>query len=195
MPRPHDEEVAFVGKLYGLEQRDDGGARGKLAAMRRGLGKAPGAVGETLQAVFPLMQEALGDRMQHMSKDSEDAYLLIASLAAWHPMYWSYTGGERTSLGASFARLQRDEQGGESVERRFAALLNSHPDDLPSHLRQAIGLLKSRDVPVDYARLLRDAQEWGADSRLVQREWARDFWAGRRAEQEPAEAAAAVADE
>lgn len=181
MPWPHREEIDFARRLKGLAERHDGVARGALAAMRRGLGKEPGEAGEALRAIFPLLPAGL-------AMAQEDAYFLIASLAAWHPLHWTPNDGARqpSSLGASFAWLQRD-QGGESVERRFAALLNSHPDDLPGNLRNAIGLLKAHDVRVDYARLLRDVQEWDADDRRVQREWARDFWAGRRPEAEDTE--------
>jgi CRISPR system Cascade subunit CasB len=39
-----------------------------------------------------------------------------------------------------------------------------------------VSLLKGRSVPVDWAQLLRDLQEWEWESRSVQRAWARAFW-------------------
>ena len=64
----------------------------------------------------------------------------------------------------------------ESVDRRFTVLLGANREDLPQHLRHAVSLLKSKDVPVDWARLLDDLKWWDDDDRRVQRRWAKAFW-------------------
>lgn len=171
MSTPSSAERAFARYLEGLHERED---RAALAALRRGLGKRPGEAAEMHPYVVPWLPP---DAMP----GQEETYYLIASLFAWHPTGWPAGAHPReaTNLGASFARLaQRAESG--SLEGRFVALLNCHQEDLPAHLRRAVGLLKSKEIPVDWAQLLSDVRSWGWESRSVQLEWARAFWGGRR---------------
>lgn len=169
MSRPSSQHRAFVKRLEELDSTHD---RGALAALRRGLGKPPGTVAEMFPYVVPWES--------HAEERHKDAYYLVAALFAWHPRNWPSTEDAwRTNLGASFAWLGR-EDGGEGVERRFVALLNARGEDLPDHLRGAIGLMRAREVPVDYARLLGDIQQWDRDDRRVQRAWARAFWGHQR---------------
>ena len=105
-------------------------------------------------------------------------YVVAAMFGAYHaagPAPPGATG--RGDLGAGLARLKQIT-GSESTEGRFTALLNAHIDELPEHLRHAVSLLRSKDVGVDWARLLRDIRAWNAPTRWVQREWARSFWGG-----------------
>ena len=71
--------------------------------------------------------------------------------------------------------MKKEKDSG-GVERRFVALLNCRAEDLPDHLRQFISLLKTNDMPIDWAQLLRDVIRWDYDED-VQRNWARAFWA------------------
>ena len=75
----------------------------------------------------------------------------------------------------------------ESLEKRFVALLNCHGDDLPNHLRQAVSLLKAKDVAVNWHQLLRDVLYWDHEARFVQQQWAREFWQGEVRETEAEE--------
>lgn len=102
------------------------------------------------------------------NRHAEDSAFLVAALFALHPQ----RGGEKT-LGAAFAKISGES---DSIEQRFNALLNCHRDDLPYHLRQAVSLLRSKDIPVNWMRLLRDVLGWEHDDRHVQRAWAREFW-------------------
>ena len=169
MSPPTEHEKRFAEHLAKLVKDQNLGA---LAALRRGLGKRPGEAAEAHRYVVPWLPA--GARLWQ-----EDAYYLVAALFAWHRGSWPEgDGADRrvTNLGASFARL-RDQTESDSTEKRFAALLNCHRDDLPHHLRQAVGLLRSKDVPIDWAQLLRDVIDWDRESRSVQRAWARAFWA------------------
>jgi CRISPR system Cascade subunit CasB len=152
--------------------RRDG--RAALAALRRGLGKSPG---EELEP-FRYIGWALSDRGQK----EEEAHYLVASLFALHQIAWTDAAesARETGLGASFRvlanRLRADRGDSNSVDRRFVALLNCHADDLATHLRHAVSLLKSQDVPVDWAQLLDDVEKWDDESGAVRRRWARAFW-------------------
>ena len=182
MTRPSPRERAFAEHLRALAGREDSGARAALAALRRGLGKEPGEVAEVAQHVMPWIVES--DRPETVA-----AYFQVAALFASHRLAWA--DGERsrmTNLGASFRRLVgNDENPG--AERRFVALLNAHTDELDRHLRHAVSLLKSQDspVPIDWAQLLRDIQEWTYEDRHVQQAWARAFWGSGRASEDGAE--------
>ncbi len=162
-------ERGFIDYLQGFIDRED---RAPLAMLRRGLGKSPWEAAEMHRYILPF----LGDDAR---RGEEEAYYLVAALFAWHQRDWHVGEGEsvrrHTNFGASFAWLTR-ETGSESIEARFVALLNCQFDDLPEHLRHGVGLLKAHDIPIDWARLLRDLRQWEWEDRRVQRDWARAYW-------------------
>lgn len=174
MSEPSDKEKSFVGFLETLAEGRD---RAAVAALRRGLGKEPGEAPEMFPYIVPWTQGAWPVQ--------EKAYYLVASLFAWHQGSWhgEANKAELTNLAASLARLAAAEPAGrQGAERRLVALLNSHQDDLGNHLRHTVGLLKSKEVPVDWAQLLHDIQGWAWESRSVQLAWARAFWGSAAAE-------------
>lgn len=192
MSRPYPQERRFAEHLASLAGREDGDARAALAALRRGLGKEPGEAAEAARYVFPWLHQDAGVRQIK-------AYFQIAALFATHQGSWHRGEGDRAlNLGGSFRRLAgpagSDE--GAGAERRFVALLNAHPDELDRHLRHAVSLLKAQQVPIDWAQLLRDVQEWTYEGRPVQLDWARAFWAGGPASDQAgdANATASVGD-
>jgi CRISPR system Cascade subunit CasB len=143
--------------------------RAALATLRRGLGKPAGEVVEMYRYVVPYLPEGAPTR-------TEDAYFIVASLFGMHPHNWPSEGKPwATNLGASFRRLQQ-KRDNPSLEKRFAALLDAPREALEDHLRQAISLLRSEEIAVNYLQLLRDIQAWEYEERSVQRAWARAFW-------------------
>jgi len=165
--------------LLGSDGRERDAAA--LAKLRRCAGKQPTVALEQVGRLF----DGVPDKRSRVAcfENTLDPAALVASLfALWHQ------GGNRGtpsqfsgSFGDSFRQLREQQPESESVPRRFAALLDSHPDDLPQRLRHAISLLRSKDVPVNWTRLLSDLLNWNAERRSVQRRWARDFWVGRSA--------------
>lgn len=175
-PRRGRDE-AFVAALEERARDED---RAALAVLRRGLGRQPGEVAEMLPYVVRFLPVASGRR-------EAAAYFLVASLFGLHPQNWRPADDQRrrSNLGASFARLApHDAANRPAVERRFVALLNSHGDDLPAHLRHAVSLLKAAEIAIDYTALLRDVRGWDREDRVVQREWARAFWGDHASAQE-----------
>jgi CRISPR system Cascade subunit CasB len=144
--------------------------RGALAALRRGLGKSPGTAMEMHRYVVPFLTRS-------RPWDEEFYYLVAALFAYWHQGETTVASHPPDNLGASLARL-RISDSGPSLELRFTALLKSHRDDLSTHLRQVVGLLKSKDVPVHWRNLLRNLQRWDHEDGWVQRSWAKSFWGG-----------------
>jgi CRISPR system Cascade subunit CasB len=175
-------EAAFVKHLVSLHENEN---RAALAVLRRGLGKPLGSSAEVWRYVATWTRNLPNWRA--------DCYYLVASLFALHPdSVWPESELHRRrrppNLGDSFKRLEDQQHRGQPatadkgqdhaspMERRFVALLNCHWDDLDKHLRQAVSLLKSKEVPVNWAQLLRDIQGWDHDDHPVQRRWARAFW-------------------
>jgi CRISPR system Cascade subunit CasB len=119
-------------------------------------------------------------RVQGLTERQEDAYYTVAALFALYPgRSWQATGDDpkrETNFGASFGMLARANQESASVERRFVALLNCRWEELPGHLRNAISLLRSKEIPVNWAQLITGINRWNYEDRRVQREWARAFW-------------------
>jgi CRISPR system Cascade subunit CasB len=168
--RREERFAEYVEYLKELERNED---RAALAALRRSLGKSPGEAAEAHRYILPF----------NPTTWEESAYYLVGGLFALHPQSWRRDAGDRswTNLGASFARL-RSQVDSKSIEKRFVALLNCHEDDLAEHLRHAIGLLRSKEIPIDWVELLKDLCNWNHEDRFVQLNWARAFW-GRADEQ------------
>lgn len=148
----------FIGHLLNLASpgKED---RGALADLRSGLGKQPGAMARVHKHVVPYLPEkSYNDRW----------YYLTATLFGAFPQH---RGGR--SLGAAFRPLK---QKSDSMEARFVALLNAHPDDLDDHLRHAVSLLKANEQPLDWFRLFEHLLDWDHPDGRVQLRWARDFY-------------------
>ncbi|MCA9826702.1 MAG: type I-E CRISPR-associated protein Cse2/CasB, partial [Dehalococcoidia bacterium] len=64
--------------------------------------------------------------------------------------------------------------GASSTERRFIALLDADPEQLPHRLRQMIALLKEQAI--DFDALLDDLLRWRDERKRTQNAWARDFY-------------------
>ncbi len=160
---------SFIEYLEELYEKED---RAALAALRRGLGKRPGEE----MGVYRYIGWC-ADNLK--TKQQEESYHLIATLFGLYPSEsWRSSDGDpkKTNLGASLRRLQ-EQMGGDGTERRFVALLNANREDFGEHLRQIIGLLKSKAIPVDWTQLLEAAEFWDYDEeRRRQRQWAKTFW-------------------
>ena len=180
---PAHFDSPFVAHLEDLARRED---RGALAALRRGLGELPGACADMHSYVVPFLGSGpWGWRRQ--------CHYIVAALFGLHP-----EPGRAGNMGSTFravAEAEKERTRGEipqSIERRFVALLKCHRDDLFDHLRQAVGLARSKDASVDWHRLLYDVERWDSDDRWVQRDWAESFWgnpAGQKTNQDSEEGA------
>lgn len=166
MTQHNDKQQAFVAYLCRLAAEQD---RAALAALRRGLGKSPGTTPEMFRYVEPCAADDYRG----------DDYYLVGALFALHTK--NTTEG---NLGTTFATIakQGNHQKDDSLEQRFVGLLNAHRDALPGHLRHAVSLARSNDVPINWLELLKSVGSWSHDSRFVQRQWAREYWGHAPAE-------------
>ncbi len=167
-------EQRFVNYLVRLAHtRDsDPAARATLAMLRRGLGKEPGEAPEMYRYVQP--------RLAAVAEWDEGRYYLVASLFAAHQVNWPETDTpdpRRLNIGASFRQfINAKPESSDSTQRRFEALLECDREELPIHLRHAVSLLKSDEVPIHWEQLLWDIALWNREGKPVQRRWARAFW-------------------
>jgi CRISPR system Cascade subunit CasB len=153
-----EKQKKFIGYLLSLakEGHED---RGALADLRSGLGKEPGMMARVHKHVVPYLPEkGYNDRW----------YYVTATLFGSFPKH-----RDGRSLGAAFRPLRSKS---ESMEARFVALLNAHPDDLDDHLRHAVSLLKANEQPLDWFRFFEDVLQWDCPEGHIQLKWARDFY-------------------
>lgn len=167
---PPEVENHFVAYLQDLAKRED---RGALAALRRGLGESPGACAEMHPHVVPFLPP-------NRWTWNEECHYILAALFGLHPQ--SAASG---NMGDTLRAVATAAGSDDSTQRRFIALLKCHRDDLFGHLRQAVSLAKSKDVPVNWSQLLKDIQHWDSEQRWVQRNWAVSFWKASVSGEEP----------
>lgn len=165
---------AFVNYLYGLHMglesvnsRRAAESRQALARLRRSFA-GPRQEAEAYDVVFA----------QDPPQAEQHVWLLVAGLFALHPQPRP-SGPPRRSLGAAMHVLV--QRRGESVNRRFVQLLSVDRGGLPHYLRQAVQLLRTESVPLDYDQLLKDLvvllrDNQGDDTAYrIRLGWARDF--------------------
>lgn len=155
------EKDRFILYLEGLVKRKD---RAALSHLRRGLGKPP----KSAMEMYPYLGQFLSEK-ENYNRERENAVFVVAALFAYYPDAPTNV----RDLGASLRQLKDESDG---IEKRFVALLNAEADELPSYLRQIIGLLKSKEVAVNWERLYKDIQFWNFENSRVRENWARSFW-------------------
>lgn len=153
-------EHVFITHLQKLKED-----RAAMAKLRRGLGQAPGYAPEMFPYVIPFVQQTGAWR--------EQAHYMIASLFG---LYSEATN--EGNMGDHFAQLRQNASDDTAIERRFTALLAAHPDDLDFYLRQAISVLMSKEIPINWHQLMWDVLQWNDPEKRVgvHKRWARAFW-------------------
>jgi len=158
---------------YLIKNRDD---RAMMASLRRGLAQPRCA------EVSRIVQCWL---FEDSPRWLEDTYYSVAPLFGLHHDEITSKG----NMGSHFRDLCDDPSDPPSnVERRFMQLLASDANNLDDALRQAMSLLKSKGVAVNWQRLLNDVGWWkqSADSRdRVRLDWSRKFWRTNRQPNQP----------
>jgi CRISPR system Cascade subunit CasB len=150
----------FIDWLEGLNQKDT-----KVrAVLRRGLSFAPGEYVPAFPYVEPFLKN-------EVTRWQQQVYHLVAGLWAAH--WREGRSSAPLPIGRACAAHQA-ASGSTNTERRFIALLDADPDQLPHRLRQMIALLKEQ--PLDFDALLNDLLYWNNDQKRTQHAWARDFY-------------------
>lgn len=167
-PKTHSEQSVRAGKLIralkAMEERDDGPARAGLAALRVGLRSPNGVCLDAMPHVAPYLGPRENPRQDRW-------FFAVATLFALHP----HDQPQNESLGGAFAKLRKES---DSIEKRFQLLLACDEENLWGQLVQIVSLLKSKNVPINWFRLLDDLTKnnWDDPERPLQLRWARDFY-------------------
>jgi CRISPR system Cascade subunit CasB len=140
-----------------------------VSILRRSLSFEPGQY----ISAFPVVEPYLYD----LSESRRKVAYLAAGLWATAQRR---TSGSAMPLAEAFRRVA-DKRRGESntassVDKRFITLLDSDIDELPHRLRQVVSLINAEQTVIDWPALLTDLFAWNAESRHVQRHWARLYW-------------------
>lgn len=144
-----------------MKQKED---RAMLAALRRGLGQAPGTVAD----MFPIVIPFISDKAY---ADEEWSAYQVAALFALHPL-----NSSEGNMGNHLKKLESPSDESSPTERRFTQMLRLRRESLDARLRQHIQLLKANQIPVNWHQLHYDLRYWSHPDRFVQRQWAEAFW-------------------
>ena len=148
-----------------------------LAALRRGVGRAPGSV----PAMWPLYCRLNADGKITDALIAEHEALCLFGVHQQSEAFLVHRPGY--SLGTALCHLRGDgRHSAEAVERRFAAAATA--DDIAevtTHLRGLVNLLKTLTPTqgFDYTQLFNDLRNWQSPDRRgrVRRRWGAAFFA------------------
>jgi CRISPR type I-E-associated protein CasB/Cse2 len=164
----------FVEKLVGLDNEKN---RAALAVIRRAAAD-PDADFQMLSVIGRFLPSDL----HHNDLNNHKR---VACLFAIHKLH---DGKKNFNFGDSCRMIWNGlHTGQDSFEARFAALLNSHPDDLYRRLLPIVRYAKDKDVKINFDQLREDMQNWSHPDKFVQKNWAKQFWTIRKKDSETEE--------
>ena len=170
-----------------LEERA-GADTAVLAVLRRSLAYEPGLYPPAFPYVEPLTY-GQGEWRQRAT------YLAAACWAKGHRAHQEDSQDPGIGLASALLKLRDDpkqSQAGDSLTKRFTALLDADSDELPWRLRQITAQLSAAGITVDWPALLNDLWHWNHSNRSVQVNWARQFWAPSKRAKKEEEAPSAI---
>jgi CRISPR system Cascade subunit CasB len=147
-----------------------------VAVLRRSLAYDPGLYPPAFPYVEPLAYGQGEWRRQA-------TYLVAACWAKGQRALQDEKKGIALSLASALRKLRDDpkqSQAGESLTKRFTALLDADSDELPWRLRQITSQLNAAGIDLDWPALLEDLWHWNHSKRSVQVKWARESWSPTR---------------
>ena len=166
-----DMAERFVGRLEEL-------SRGDLAILKRNAGCTLAESRNALQLFYRILPRQL-----HGSRD-EELFFLVATL------YANNRRGMSGSIGKTMKMMKNGREGSDkskSIDRRLKMLLDSRFEridgfkpgggEMAYRLRQTVKLADSKEVGIEWPRLIVDLTGWDHPAKYVQKRWAKDFYA------------------
>jgi CRISPR system Cascade subunit CasB len=160
------KEDDFVVKLSTL-------GTGDLAILKRNAGNTLAESHGAIAGFYRIMPYGL-------PKYNEEIFFLVATLYGLN----KYPASKDFDFGKTMRRVK--EKSSESVDRRLMALLDSSfgtidgyqsgGGELAYRLRQCVKLANSKEVGVNWVKLLKDLQYWTHESKKVQKSWAKSYF-------------------
>lgn len=165
--------TSFLQDLEALNEN----SKGDFAALKRAAGSTIGNSRGAMAAFYKVLHPALFDSIQ------EEIYFLVATLYGHNDLPF------KGNLGATMREI-KERFDSKSLDGRMAALLDSDFElidgrklgggELSYKLRQVVKLARSKDVGIDWQRLLKDLQYWTHPDKFVQKQWARAYYKPRK---------------
>lgn len=165
-----------------LRASNESAQKAALANLRHGLGRSPGEIPELWGAFLQDLPEELYGTSTGASREEWAVYLAL-TLFALHqqgknPQTLSmHQKGQ--GLGKAMQQLIHTSEDEPRIRRRFNVLATSADiQEMSTHLRSVIQLLRGESIPLDYGLLAKDIfwyqfPEYAANVRLA---WGRDFY-------------------
>lgn len=161
---------------------DSGGAKARLAQLRRGIGKRPGALPELWGLFLQNMPEELMSKTDEPSPAEWAVYTALTLFALHQRGHFDpmHEPGEENRLGRAVRRLAggNDEER-DSLAQKFGLVAQSDDmTELSYRLKTMIGYLSGENIKLDYADLAADLYrfQWENSASSVRLKWGRDFY-------------------
>jgi CRISPR type I-E-associated protein CasB/Cse2 len=159
---------AMYGPIGGQRHR-----RGDLAMLKRNTGNALSEARGVAWFYGFLAAHGVAEYQQ-------ETHFLIATLMAADRRFLQGRAPVPGNFGQT-CRALAQQHSADSVERRFRILLDAALEEgggeMPFRLRQMTRLCLSKEVTVDWARLLEDLLRWNLPGKRVRKQWAQRFYA------------------
>ena len=117
---------------------------------------------------------------------NRDEWILIAGLFAYYydelkpHLVWGYPDSPKdfgTSLQTlSIATKPPNEPESKAVVRKCRALLDTSLENIRSPLSALIRQMKTKEIAIDYPKLIVDLCQWNHSDQYIQDQWAKSFW-------------------
>jgi CRISPR system Cascade subunit CasB len=155
-----ERQTKFLESLH-RRIKDDNGAK---ATFKRALSGEERHIRNTYSMVLPYL-EGIHERQQEI-------WIFVASLSVYYPQT---IREKQQNFGSSCRGLANNTQS-EGADRRFRALLDTALEDIQSPLTALVRQIKTKEVRIDYPKLLADLCQWDHPDQYIQDRWARTFW-------------------
>jgi CRISPR system Cascade subunit CasB len=159
--KPPNEGARKILESIERNIKNDNGAK---ASLKRVLTGEP----RHIRAVYSIVLPSLGSIEYNL-----DEWIFVAALLAYYPQKLDRTSPK--NFGSS-ARGLAGENSSEGTDRRFRALLDTSLEDIRSPLSALIRQMKTKDIAIDYPKLIVDLCQWNHSDQYVQDQWAKSFW-------------------
>jgi CRISPR system Cascade subunit CasB len=187
-----DRIYELVKRKNEMLKNDSAYARATLARLRRGVGVDIGNFPDAWDVLLDGLDDDMTSRDGTATR-SEIAIYTALTLFAVHQQgkYPAYMGGGKDSFGAAVKRLiAPDGSNASAVKRRFDTVITSGDyKELSHHARGLINLLRSKDVPLNYARFAKDIYwfQFPDVAGKIKLSWGEDYYRRPKADQKEKE--------
>lgn len=164
-----DRETKFLQDIQDHIKNDTGAK----ADLRRALSGEPKHIRKVHAYVQPYIGK-LSESEREQKRQEEQIWIPVTCLSVFYPQPFRESEKQR-NFGHS-CRSLATATNSEGAERRFRTLLDLTLTDIQSPLTALVRQMKTKEVAIDYPKLLADLRRWEHPDQYIQDNWARAFW-------------------